>query len=183
MSKLLPTPRFRPSMGMSPTARQTFPLQENDTGLTLRRAFYGIILEGDTRLENVMKIISVLVLTLLWLGCGGYSSPMAAAPQPGAVPVIMELSPPNAQSGGAGFTLTVNGSTFNQDAFINWNGSKQGTTYVTGNQLMTEIPMSAIATPGTVAVTVTNPGHAGGGIYGPGGTASATSTPMNFTIN
>jgi hypothetical protein len=95
----------------------------------------------------------------------------------------MELSPPNAQSGGAGFMLTVNGNTFNSDATINWNGSKQGTTYVTGNQLMTAIPMSAIATPGTVPVTVTNPGHAGGGIYGPGGTASATSTPVNFTIN
>jgi IPT/TIG domain-containing protein len=130
-----------------------------------------------------MKMIPVLLLSLLWLGCGGYSSPMAAAPQPGAVPVIMELSPPNAQSGDAGFMLTVNGSTFNSDATINWNGSKQGTTFVTGNQLVTAIPMSAIATPGTVPVTVTNPGHAGGGIYGPGGTASATSTPMNFTIN
>ena len=130
-----------------------------------------------------MKIISVLLLAMLWLGCGGYSSPKAAAPQPGAVPVIMDLSPPSAQSGGAGFTLTVNGSSFNSDAFINWNGSKQTTTYVTGNQLTTAIPMSAIATPGTVPVTVTNPGHAAGGIYGSGGTASATSTAMNFTIN
>ena len=130
-----------------------------------------------------MKIISVLLLAMLASACGGYSSPMAAAPQPGAVPVITELSPPNAQSGGPGFTLTVNGSTFNQDAVINWNGSKQGTTYVTGNQLTTAIPASAITTSATVAVTVTNPGHAGGGIYGAGGTASATSTPMNFTVN
>ena len=79
--------------------------------------------------------------------------------------------------------LTVNGSSFNSDASINWNGSKQGTTYVTGKQLMAAIPMSAIATPGTVVVTVTNPGHAAGGIYGTGGTASATSTAMNFTVN
>jgi len=48
---------------------------------------------------------------------------------------------------------------------------------MTGNQLTTTIPASAIAAPGTVAVTVTNPGHASGGIYGAGGTASATSTP------
>jgi hypothetical protein len=75
------------------------------------------------------------------------------------------------------------GNTFNSDAVINWNGSKQTTTHMTGNQLTTTIPGSAIATPGTVAVTVTNPGHAAGGIYGTGGTASATSTPMNFTIN
>lgn len=130
-----------------------------------------------------MKIISVLLLAMLWLGCGYGSSNSSATPQPGVVPVVMNLSPPNAQSGGAGFTLTVNGSSFNSDATINWNGSKQTTTYVTGKQLTTAIPASAIATPGTVAVTVTNPGHAAGGIYGSGGTASATSTPMNFTVN
>ena len=130
-----------------------------------------------------MKIISVLLLAMLWLGCGYGSSKSAATPTPGVVPVITDLSPPNAQSGGAGFTLTVNGSSFNSDATVNWNGSKQGTTYVTGKQLTTAVPASAIATPGTVPVTVTNPGHAAGGIYGSGGTTSATSTAMNFTIN
>jgi hypothetical protein len=49
--------------------------------------------------------------------------------------------------------LTVNGSSFNQDAVINWNGSKQTTTFMTGKQLTTAIPASAIATSGTVAVT------------------------------
>jgi hypothetical protein len=130
-----------------------------------------------------MKKISLMLLTILWIGCGGYSSPSASAPQPGAVPVVMELSPDNANAGGPGFTLTVNGSSFNQDAVIKWNGAMQTTTHLTGSQLTTVIPASAIATPGTAAVTVTNPGHAGGGIYGAGGTASATSTPTNFTIN
>jgi len=104
-------------------------------------------------------------------------------PTAGVVPVIMQLSPNTAKAGDPGFMLTVNGNSFNADAAINWNGSKQTTTYVTGNQLTTMIPMSDIAAAGTVSVTVTNPGHASGGIYGPGGTASATSTPMNFTIN
>lgn len=130
-----------------------------------------------------MKIISVLLLTLLWLGCGGYSAPSTPMPTAGVVPVIMQLVPNTAKAGDPGFMLTVNGSSFNSDAAINWNGSKQGTTYVTGKQLMTTISASAIATSATVAVTITNPGHAGGGIYGAGGTASATSTPMNFTIN
>jgi hypothetical protein len=53
-----------------------------------------------------MKMTSVLLLAMLVSGCG-YSKPMASAPQPGAVPSIMALSPPNAQSGGPGFTLTV----------------------------------------------------------------------------
>jgi len=130
-----------------------------------------------------MKMISVLVLTLLCLGCGGYSSPKAAPPQAGAVPVITQLVPNTANAGDPGFTLTVNGNTFNSDAVINWNGSKQTTTHMTGSQLTATVPASAIAAAGTIAVTVTNPGHASGGIYGAGGTASATSTPMNFTVN
>jgi hypothetical protein len=125
---------------------------------------------------------ATLMLTLLCLGCG-YKSPMAASQQPGAVPAVMELVPNTANSGDPGFTLTVNGNAFNQDAVINVNGKRQTTTFMTANQLTTTIPASAIATPGTLAVTVTNPGHAGGGIYGAGGTASETSNPKNFTIN
>ena len=130
-----------------------------------------------------MKMILVLVLTLLWVGCGGYSSPTAAPQQAGAVPTISQLVPNTANSGDPGFTLTVNGSTFNSDAVINWNGSKQTTTHMAANQLTATIPASAIAAAGTIAVTVTNPGHAAGGIYGAGGTAAATSAPMNFTVN
>jgi hypothetical protein len=124
---------------------------------------------------------ATLILTLLCLGCG-YKSPMASQ-QPGAVPAVMQLVPNTANSGDPGFTLTVNGNAFNRDAVINLNGEKQATTFVTANQLTTTVPASAIATPGTLAVTVTNPGHAAGGIYGSGGTASATSSPKNFTIN
>jgi hypothetical protein len=91
--------------------------------------------------------------------------------------------PNTANSGDPGFTLTVNGNGFNQDAVISVNGQKQTTTFMTANQLTTTIPASAIATPGTLAVTVTNPGHGAGGIYGTGGTASATSSPKDFTIN
>jgi len=166
----------------SATARQTFPLQENDTGLTLRRALYAIIQKGS-RLENVMKMISVLLFTLLWLGCGGYSAPSASMPTAGVIPVIMQLVPNTAKAGDPGFMLTVDGSSFNSDAFINWNSAKQTTTFMTANQLTTAIPASAIATPATVAVTVTNPGHPGGGIYGAGGTTAETSASVNFTIN
>jgi hypothetical protein len=125
---------------------------------------------------------ATLILTLLCLGCG-YKSPMSASQQPGTAPVVMQLVPNTANSGDPGFTLTVNGNSFNQDAVISVNGQNQTTTFMTANQLTTTIPASAIATPGSLAVTVTNPGHAAGGIYGAGGTASATSTPLNLTIN
>ena len=130
-----------------------------------------------------MKMISVLLLTILCLGCGGYKSPSSTTPSAGTVPVIMQLVPNSMKAGSAGFTMTVNGSSFNSDAAVNWNGTAQGTTFVTGNQLMATIPAAAIATPGTVAVTVTNPGHPAGGIYGSGGTSAATSMPMSFTVN
>jgi hypothetical protein len=95
----------------------------------------------------------------------------------------MELAPNNAKAGSTGFTLTVNGSSFASGAVVNWNGTHQMTTFVTTNQLTAAIPASAIATPGTVPVTVTNPATPGmGGIYGMGGTAAETSSPMNFTV-
>ena len=130
-----------------------------------------------------MKMMSVLLLILLGLGCGGYKSPSSTMPSAGTAPVIMQLVPNSMKAGSAAFTLTVNGSSFNTDAAINWNGTAQTTTYITGNQLMAMIPAAAIATAGTVAVTVTNPAHPAGGIYGSGGTSAATSMPMTFTIN
>jgi hypothetical protein len=130
-----------------------------------------------------MKIISLLSLTVLWLGCG-YGSPKQQAPQAGVVPAISELSPDNAKAGGADFTLTVNGSNFNNSAAVNWNGTAQATAFVTGKQLTAAIPASAIATAGTAKVTVTNPGTpATGGPYGSPGTKSETSNTMTFTIS
>jgi len=130
-----------------------------------------------------MKLISMLCLTALFFGCG-YGSPKPAAPQPGIVPAITELSPDNATAGGPGFTLTVNGSSFANNAVINWNGTAQTTMFVTGKQLTAAIPASAIATAGTIPVSVTNPGTpATGGPYGGGGTKSETSNVMNFTVS
>jgi hypothetical protein len=82
------------------------------------------------------------------------------------------------------FTLTVNGSNFNSTAVVKFNGTNQTTTFVTGKQLTAAIPASAIATAGTMPVSVTNPGTpATGGPYGNPGTRSETSNVMNFTVN
>jgi hypothetical protein len=128
-----------------------------------------------------MKIVSVLWLTLLCVGCGGYgSSTKVTPPQPGAVPAIAQLAPNTVTAGAPGFTLTVNGSNFAGNSVVNWGGATPSTTFVTGKQLMTAIPASMIATAGTVSVTVTNPGTPGGQ-YG-GGTMAETSNTMTFTI-
>ena len=132
-----------------------------------------------------MKTVSVLLLSILWFGCGGYSSPKPAAPQPAIVPVVAAIVPNTANAGAPSFTLTVNGSKFNNNAVVNWNGAQRTTTLVTAQQLTAAIAAADIATAGTVAVTVTNPGsNTPGGPYGGGGsTPSATSNTMNFTIN
>jgi hypothetical protein len=131
-----------------------------------------------------MRTIPVLFLVMLWVGCGGYDSPSSSAPPaPGVVPNIAELAPDNANAGSPGFTLTINGTNFNSDAAVKWNGTSQPTTYVTGKQLTAAIAATNIATAGTASVTVTNPGRPGGGPYGGGGTKSETSNTMTFTVN
>jgi hypothetical protein len=102
-----------------------------------------------------MKRLSVLLLAKLWSGCGGYSAPRVHP----AGRICSSHSSNCAQHGGPAFTLTVNGNTFNANAVVNWDGLAQtSTTHPAMNQLTVAIPASAIATAGTVALTVTNPG-------------------------
>jgi hypothetical protein len=81
--------------------------------------------------------------------------------------------------------MTVDGTNFGAKAVVNLNGTAQtaNTTFVSGNQLMVAVPASAIATPGAISVTVTNPATPGTGMYGSGGTLAATSAAMSFTVN
>jgi hypothetical protein len=119
---------------------------------------------------KIAKIAFLAGLLAVGLACG-YSA-KSTPPMAGTMP----------NSSSSGFVLTVNGTNFNSNATINWNGAAQTTTVVSpGTQLMTTIPATAIATPGMAAVTVTNPGTPGG-IYG-GGTAAETSNSVTFTIN
>jgi hypothetical protein len=131
-----------------------------------------------------MKIAQTVFLAGLLavsLACS-YSKPATTPPTAGTMPTISELAPPNITHGSQAFVLTVNGTDFSSDAIIYWNGMAETTTVVSpGTQLMTTIPATDAATPGTVAVTVTNPGTPGG-VYG-GGTSAETSAPMTFTID
>jgi hypothetical protein len=120
-----------------------------------------------------------LLLSALAIGCG-YSKTIMPVKQ-GTMPVISGLVPNNANSGGPAFPLEVDGTNFASGAGINFNGAAQTTTRVSATKLTTMIAATAIMNSGTVPVTVTNPAIPGG-IYG-GGTAAATSAPMNFTIN
>ncbi|HWY03247.1 MAG TPA: IPT/TIG domain-containing protein [Candidatus Acidoferrum sp.] len=130
-----------------------------------------------------VKIILLGALIAGTLACGYSAKTMPAAA--GTMPTVAQLAPASTTAGGAAFTLTVNGTNFSSNAVVNLNGTAQtsNTTFVSGNQLMVAVPAAAIATSGTVSVTVTNPGSPGTGMYGSGGTLAETSSPMDFTIH
>ncbi len=128
---------------------------------------------------NTIKTAGLAAFIALTLACGYSAKSMPALA--GNVPAITQLAPNSATAGGAGFTMTINGSSFGSTATVNFNGAALTTTFVTANQLTATVPSTAVATSGTAQVTVTNPGTSGG-IYG-GGTLPETSTPMSFTIN
>src|SRR5436309_167461 len=79
------------------------------------------------------------------------------------VPLINQPLVPDAIApGGAGFTLTVNGTGFVSGSVLNWNGSARATTFVNGSQVTAGILASDIATASTASVTVVNPSPGGG---------------------
>jgi hypothetical protein len=84
-------------------------------------------------------------------------------------PTISSISPSSAVAGGAGFTLTVNGSNFVTGSVVNFNGAVRPSTYISSTQLSIAILAGDITNQGTIDITVTNPanGVAGGGTAGP----------------
>jgi hypothetical protein len=135
-------------------------------------------------MEDFMRTILLLFLTLAAFGCGGYSRPNQMT-QPGIVPVVTAIVPTSQLYGGSDFTLTVTGSNFNGNALLNWNATPQTKgTHPTANTLSVVIPAADIAN-GMAQVSVTNPGSSTpGGPYGGGSnTPSETSNNMTFTIN
>jgi uncharacterized protein (TIGR03437 family) len=93
---------------------------------------------------------------------------------------VSTLSPASAALGGAGFTLTVNGSNFLDGATVRWNGSALATNWVSATKLTASVPGSVVAVAGNVSIAVTNPGAVvsnslGFAVNVPAGVAAGTS--------
>lgn len=115
------------------------------------------------------KLIAVFAsVTLLFaFGCGGGTSQsLTNQPPPPSgsnpVPTIATISPSSAMVGGAAFTLTINGRNFVAASMVNFGPAAPATTFVSSTQLTAVIPAAAIASSGSLAVTVTNPVPGGG---------------------
>jgi hypothetical protein len=94
-------------------------------------------------------------------------------------PVITSLNPPSVVAGGGDLTLTVYGDYFFSmvvigDSHVRFNGANVATVYNSPTVLTATIPAASVATPGSAAVTVHNPGF----MLDPG----QTSDPFTFTI-
>ena len=87
-------------------------------------------------------------------------------------PTETSISPTSATAGGAGFSLTVNGTGFVSTSVVKFNGAAKATTFISATQLTAAITAADIATAGTASVTVTNPAPGGG-------TSGALSLPIN----
>ena len=72
-------------------------------------------------------------------------------------PALTSLAPTSTPAGGAGFTLTVNGSNFVATSQVRWNGAGRTTTFVNAGRVTAAIPASDIVTAGSAQVTVVNP--------------------------
>src|SRR5713226_5478309 len=107
------------------------------------------------------KLLAVLgIASLMFLvGCGGTTGQSINQPP---IPAITTISPNSAESGGAAFTLTVNGSNFVTGSSVRWNGSDRPTAFISASQVSAQFPASDIAVAGTAAITVFNPAPGGG---------------------
>lgn len=107
-------------------------------------------------LMRMLVILGIVSLAFL-SGCGGGTSQSltnASPPLSGSnpVPTITTISPSNATAGAAAFTLTINGTNLIAASMVKFGGAAPTTTFVSATQLIAAIPVSALASVGTVAV-------------------------------
>ncbi len=82
----------------------------------------------------------------------------AAAYAQSPTPVISQLLPDSRRAGSPGVTLNVLGAQFVSGAVVRWNGADRVTTFFSSGLLEVAILTEDLATPGSIAVTVVNPG-------------------------
>ena len=109
-------------------------------------------------------------------GSGGGSG--GGQPPTNPVPAITSLSPNSATQGGSALSVTITGYNFMSSSSAQWNGSARTTTYSSSTQLQVQLTAADIVTPGSAAVSVTNPTPGGGN----SGSAEFTINPISNPV-
>jgi hypothetical protein len=106
--------------------------------------------------EAIMRQLQVTCAFVLILGS-------IALAQTNPVPIVYQpLVPMTVKPGSKGFTLTVNGFGFADNALVAWNGKTRITTFVSRSQLQIQVRAVDVASPSTANISVVNPGPGGG---------------------
>ncbi|MGH9838638.1 MAG: beta strand repeat-containing protein [Blastocatellia bacterium] len=113
---------------------------------------------------------------------GGGSSNVVTFEITNPASVISSVSPTQVIVGGAGFTLTVNGTGFVSGAVVRINGQDRPTTFNNSGQLTAQIPASDVSAIGTLTIQVVTP-PPGGGLSNTVAVAVINSTPTITSLD
>jgi CSLREA domain-containing protein len=126
----------------------------------------GTLSSGAATLTTSLLAAGSHSITAVYGGDSNYSGSTSTAIAQvvnNPVPVITPpLVPASVFAGSAGFTLTVNGSNFVSGATATFGGASRMVTFVNSGQVTIAVQTADVATAGTPAVIVTNPGPGGG---------------------
>ena len=114
------------------------------------------------RRVGFLLLLAILLISRWLAACSGGGDHTTTPPPTNPVPTVSSVKPSSAVAGGAGFTLTVNGTNFITSSVVQWNGSARPTTLVSNTQLQAQISASDISGPAAINVTVLNPRPGGG---------------------
>ena len=104
-----------------------------------------------------MRFISVLLVSLLTIGCGtgsGNHDPQGLKTSMFSPPSITMLVPNSVPVNSVPFAITINGTNFLTDATVFWNGTPVVTTFVTSNQLVASLEATDLMNVGLTRVYV-----------------------------
>ncbi len=146
-----------------------------------------VVFTVDATMQSANLVNGVATVTLSGLTAGAhsvsaaYTSTNGFAPSSTSVatltvgllvPTITTLSPTSAITGGAAFTLTLNGTNFVSGSVVKFNTTSLTTTFVSATQLTAAVTASLISAGGAATITVVNPAPGGG---------TSTGTTFNVT--
>lgn len=158
-------PQFSPPTGTYSTT-QLVTITNATPGSTINYTVDGSDPTIGSALYNRPIVIASTETVKAITTASGYSpSPISVATYtigaPGPAPSLINLSPALTSAGGQGFALTVNGSGFSGSSVALWGTTPLATQFVSGNQLVAQVPASDIATAGTTPVAVQTPAPSG----------------------
>ena len=112
--------------------------------------------------ESDMAAVGTAAVQVINPGPGGGSAGPLTLTVNNPPPVINSLSEAAVAVNSSGVTLTINGTGFRPGSVAHWNGVAQPTTFITANQLITQIQSPDLSKVGAALLAVVTPAPGGG---------------------